>query len=154
MKTVSALALFVLSLAAMAKTTASTQQINLQLFIPCVNHGKGEIVNLSGRVRVLTSRYPDNGLEHGFSGYAGTLTGKGTTTGHPYRAEGSNDASYKNVVFHQNGGGDGDFTFTSNLYLRDLFYEDNGIMYHNQREVIVSNEGTTLNEAPEIMTCQ
>jgi hypothetical protein len=44
----------------------SNRTSNLPLFIPCVNHGKGEIVNLSGRVRILTARYPKNGLERGF----------------------------------------------------------------------------------------
>ena len=150
MKPVIASAVFLLSLSAIAQTTGSTQQVNLALFIPCVNHGKGEIVNLTGRVRVLNSRYPIG--DHGFSIYAGILTGKGNSTGHTYQAEGSNDASYKNVVSHPNGN-DGDFTFTSNLHLRDLFYADNGVMYHNVREVIVSNDGNTLTEVPEITTC-
>jgi hypothetical protein len=39
MKSAIALAVFVLSLSAMAQTTVSTQQVNLPLFIPCVNHG-------------------------------------------------------------------------------------------------------------------
>jgi hypothetical protein len=150
MKPVIASVVFLLSLSAIAQTTGSTQQVNLPLFIPCVNHGKGEIVNLSGKVRVLNSRYPIGG--HGFSIYAGILTGKGNSTGHTYQAEGSNDASYKNVVSHPNGN-DGDFTFTSNLHLRDLVYEDNGVMYHNVREVIVSNDGNTLTEVLEITTC-
>jgi hypothetical protein len=150
MKSLIVFSLCLLSVSAIAQTSGSTQQVNLQLFIPCVNHGKGEIINLSGRVRVLTSRYPIAG--HGFSIYAGILTGKGNSTGHTYQAEGSNDASYKNLVSHPNGN-DGDFTFTSNLHLRDLSYEDNGVMYHNVREVIVSNDGNTLNESPEITTC-
>jgi hypothetical protein len=152
MKSVVALAVFIVSLSAMAQTTVSTQQVNLQLLVPCVNHGKGEIVNLSGSVRVLTARYPINGLEHGFSIYAGILTGKGNSTGHTYQAEGSNDASYKNVVARPTGN-DGDFTFTSNLYLKDLSYDDNGVTYHNVREVIVSNGGNTLIEVPEITAC-
>ena len=152
MKPAIALAVLLLSLSAIAQTMASTQQVNLPLFIPCANHGKGELVNLSGRVRVLTSRYSIDGLEHGFSVYAGLFTGKGDSTGHTYQAEGSNDASYKNVVFHSNGR-DGEFTFTSNLHLRDLSYEDNGIMYHNVRGVIVSNDGNTLNEVREITRC-
>jgi hypothetical protein len=150
MKPVIASAVILFSLAVIAQTTGSTQHVNLPLFIPCVNHGKGEIVNLSGRVRVLTSRYLTG--DHGFSIYAGILTGKGNSTGHTYQAEGSNEASYKNVVSHPNGS-DGDFTFTSNLHLRDLSYEDNGVMYHNVREVIVKNGGNTLTESPEITTC-
>lgn len=150
MKPVIASAVFLLLLSAMAQTTGSTQQVNLPLFIPCVNQGKGEIVNLSGRVRVLTCRSPTGG--HGFSIYAGILTGKGNSTGHTYQAEGSNDASYNNVVSHPNGN-DGDFTFTSNLHLRDLSYQDGGVMYHNVREIIVSNDGNTLTESPEITTC-
>jgi hypothetical protein len=50
-------------------------------------------------------------------------------------------------------GNDGDFTFTTNLHLRDLSYEDNGVMYHNVRKVIVNNEGNTITESPEITTC-
>jgi hypothetical protein len=152
MKSAIALAVFILSVSAVAQTTASMQQANLPLFIPCVNHGKGEIVNFSGRVSVLTTRYPKDGLEHGFSIYAGILTGKGNSTGHTYQAEGSNDASYKNVVCHPNGN-DGDFTFTSDLHLRDLSYGDDGVMYHNVREVIVSNDGDSLIEVPEITAC-
>ena len=95
---------------------------------------------------MLTSRYPTG--DHGFSIYAGILTGKGNSTGHTYQAEGSNEASYKNLVSHSNGS-DGDFTFTSNLHLRDLSYEDNGVMYHNVREIIVKNDGNTLTESPE-----
>jgi hypothetical protein len=150
MKPMIASAVILLSLAAIAQTTGSSQDVNLPLFIPCVNHGEGELVNLSGRVRVLTSRYPTG--DHGFSIYAGILTGKGNSTGHTYQAEGSNEASYKNVVSHPNGN-DGDFTFTSNLHLRDLSYDDNGVMYHNVREVIVKNDGNTLTESPEITTC-
>jgi hypothetical protein len=153
MKPVIALAVFLLSLSAVAQTSVSMRQVNLPLFIPCVNHGKGEIVSLFGKVRVLTSRYPIDGLEHGFSIYAGILTGKGNSTGHTYQAEGSNDASYKNVALPQNGGG-GTFTFTNNLHLRDLSKTDDGIMYHNVREVIVSNDGNTLTEVPEITTCR
>ena len=150
MKPVIASAVILLSLAAIAQTAGSMQQVNLPLFIPCVNHGKGEVVNLSGRVRVLASRYPTG--DHGFLVYAGILAGKGNSTGHTYQAEGSNDASYKNVVSHPNGNA-GDFTFTSNLHLRDLSHEDNGVIYHNVREVIVNNNGNTLTEVPEITTC-
>jgi hypothetical protein len=150
MKPVIASAVILFSLAAIAQTTGSTQHVNLLLFVPCVNHGEGETVNLSGRVRVLTSHYPTG--VHGFSIYAGILTGKGNSTGHTYQAEGSNEASYKNVVSYSNGN-DGDFTFTSNFHLRDLSYEDNGVIYHNVREVIVKNGGNTLTESPEITTC-
>jgi hypothetical protein len=150
MKPVIASAVILLSLAAIAQTAGSMQQVNLPLFIPCVNHGKGEVVNLSGRVRVLTSRYPTG--DHGFLVYAGILTGKGNSTGHTYQAEGSNDASYKNVVSHPYGNA-GDFTFTSNLHLRDFSHEDNGVIYHNVREVIVNNNANTLTERPEITTC-
>lgn len=146
------LAAWLLSLSATAQTRVSTQQVNLPLFIPCINHGRGELVTLSGSVRVLTSRYSIDGLEHGFSIYAGIFTGKGDSTGHTYQAEGSNDASYKNVVLHSNGR-DGAFTFTSNLHLRDLFYNDDGVMYHIVREIIVSNDGNTLTEVPEITNC-
>jgi hypothetical protein len=146
------LAVWLLSLSATAQTMVSTQQVNLPLFIPCINHGRGELVTLSGSVRVLTSRYSTGGLEHGFSIYAGIFIGKGDSTGHTYQAEGSNDASYKNVVLHSNGR-NGAFTFTSNLHLRDLFYNDLGVMYHNVREIIVSNDGDTLTEVPEITNC-
>jgi hypothetical protein len=150
MKRVIASAVILFSLVVIAQTTGSTQHVNLPLFIPCVNHGQGEIVNLSGRVRVLTSRYRTG--DHGFLIYAGVLTGKGNSTGHTYHAEGSNEASYKNVVSHPNGN-TGDFTFTTSLHLRDLSYEDNGVMYHNVREVIVKNDGNTLTESPELTTC-
>ena len=62
MKSVVALAVFIVSLSAMEQTTMSTQQVSLPLLVPCVNHGKGEIVNLSGCVRVLTGRFSINGL--------------------------------------------------------------------------------------------
>jgi hypothetical protein len=143
-------AVILFSLGVMAQTTGSTGHVNLRLFSPCVNHGEGEIVNLAGRVRVLTSRYLTG--DHGFSIYAGILTGKANSTGHTYQAEGSNEASYKNVVSHPDGS-DGDFTFTSNLHQRDMSYEDNGIMYHNVREVVVRNDGNTLTENPDITTC-
>jgi hypothetical protein len=146
------LAVLLLSLSAIAQTRVSTQHVNLPLFIPCVNHGRGELVTLSGSVRVLTSRYLIGGLEYGFSIYAGIFTGKGDSTGHTYQAEGSNEATYKNVVLHPNGR-TGAFTFTSNLHLRDLSYADNGIIYRNVREIIASNDGNTLTEVPEITNC-
>jgi hypothetical protein len=71
---------------------------------------------------VLTSRDPTGG--DGFSIYAGIVTGNGNSPGYTYQTESSNDASHKNVVSRPNGN-DGDFSFTSNLHLMVLFYEDN-----------------------------
>jgi hypothetical protein len=42
---------------------AQPREVNLPLFIPYANQGKGKIVNFYERASVLTARYPKNAME-------------------------------------------------------------------------------------------
>jgi len=135
-------------------TTFLDQQVSLTLSYPgaCLNHGRGEVVNLSGKVRVISYDVNVNGIRHGFVLYAGQLTGKGQSTGINYTATGSHEASYKGVDV----AGNGDYVFDDNFRLGSAYTTNTvgGVTLHDKREFVLTNSGNTLTVLPEESVCR
>jgi hypothetical protein len=146
-----ALAVILSSLVASAQTSMSIQQVSIVTSVPCANRGQGEIVTFTGTLKVLSYANSEaSGIHNGVFLSVGDLVGKGQTTGRKYLANGSNEESFKNFVFHPNGG-DGDFLFTIDLHVTG---KHENFLYHDAREFIVSNDGNNLEAIPEVTACK
>jgi hypothetical protein len=90
---------------------------DLNVFVPCVNNGRGENVNFAASLGTIFYYVVTNGQENGFFMWVGTLNGTGATTGIKYSATGSTQMSFNNFVPKNPDGsadGDGIFSYTDN----------------------------------------
>lgn len=144
---------------AQTTTTVTMQTATVVLQIPCLNRNNGgnETVTLTGVVRNVFTYNLANGKRNGFTAWAGDFTGKGSATGHNYKAEGTTEETFTNwVPFNPDGtsDGDGSFVVTNIYHLRDLFYQDNGILFHKVERFTISDDGLHATFLPAEVVCK
>jgi hypothetical protein len=143
-----------LSQPSMAQTTTlvSVVPVEMIVFVPCVNSGKGEVIDFDTMVHQV-DQYTGTTSITGVLFSAATWSGMGETTHRKYSGVGSYEQSFKNQQgSNDDAGVTGDFTWSYRLNIQS---SQDHVLFRDIKEAIYAdiNGNAKVTIVPEQILC-